>query len=163
MTALGKLVPHHHVQVDAGLPHACSRCLRRSCSGYFALEHPPPDYRTDHRYGQRRDYRVCPNNTGRAASGGWSFAVDERARRPGSSLYLVTTLLRPTLAGNVTSLQPGTLDNTPAGPRRPIGGSTRRAPDHPVHMALVRVFQLPGGFRILVGAISTSASGFITS
>jgi signal transduction histidine kinase len=79
------------------------------------------------------------------------IAVDERARRPGSSLYLVTTFSGQTLAGNVTSLQPGTLDNpgwSETTYRRLDEGEER---DHPVHMALVRVFQLPGGFRILVG------------
>ena len=30
---------------------------------------------------------------------------------PGSSLYLVTTFSGEALAGNVTALQPGTLDN----------------------------------------------------
>src|SRR5216684_6760084 len=37
--------------------------------------------------------------------------VDARARRPGSSLYLVTTFAGESLAGNVTSLPPGTLDS----------------------------------------------------
>ena len=38
------------------------------------------------------------------------IVVDERARRPGSSLYLVTTFSGEALAGNVTALQPGPLD-----------------------------------------------------
>jgi len=80
------------------------------------------------------------------------LVVDARARRPGSSLYLVTTFAGESLAGNVTSLPPGTLDNagwTETGYRRldeaEAGG------DHPEHHALARVFQLPGGFRLLVG------------
>src|SRR6202166_3448818 len=36
--------------------------------------------------------------------------VDSRARRPGSSLYLVTTSSGEGLAGNVGSLAPGVLD-----------------------------------------------------
>jgi len=38
------------------------------------------------------------------------IAVDARARRPGSSLYLVTTFNGEALAGNVTALAPGILD-----------------------------------------------------
>ncbi len=79
------------------------------------------------------------------------IAVDERARRPGSSLYLVTTFSGQTLAGNVTSLQSGTLENPGWSETtyRRLDEAEER--DHPVHIALVRVFQLPGGFRILVG------------
>ena len=36
--------------------------------------------------------------------------IDARARRPGSSLYLVTTFTGEALAGNVTALAPGILD-----------------------------------------------------
>ncbi|HEU4662176.1 MAG TPA: ATP-binding protein [Pseudolabrys sp.] len=76
------------------------------------------------------------------------LVIDARARRPGSSLYLVTTFAGESLAGNVGSLAPGILDNP--------GWSEsayRRLDetDGPVHHALVRVFQLPGGFRLLVG------------
>ena len=77
--------------------------------------------------------------------------VDSRARRPGSSLYIVTTFAGETLAGNVTALPPGTLDNagwTETGYRRLDEAD---AADHPEHRALARVFQLPGGFRLLVG------------
>jgi len=79
------------------------------------------------------------------------IAVDARARRPGSSLYLVTTFTGEALAGNVTALSPGILDNpgwTETAYRRldeAEGG------DHRDHEALVRVFQLSGGFRLLVG------------
>ena len=79
------------------------------------------------------------------------LVVDARARRPGSSLYLVTTFAGEALAGNVTALAPGILDNpgwTETAYRRldeTEGG------DRHDHEALVRVFQLPGGFRLLVG------------
>lgn len=79
------------------------------------------------------------------------LVVDARARRPGSSLYLVTTFTGEALAGNVTALAPGILDNpgwTETVYRRldeTEGG------DHHDHEALVRVFQLSGGFRLLVG------------
>src|SRR3954470_774277 len=39
------------------------------------------------------------------------FAIDARARRPGSNLYLVTTTAGEGLAGNVGSLAAGILDN----------------------------------------------------
>ncbi len=74
--------------------------------------------------------------------------IDARSRRPGSSLYLVTTFAGESLAGNVGSLAPGILDN-------PGWAETgyRRLDDAegPEHHALIRVFQLPGGFRLLVG------------
>ena len=40
------------------------------------------------------------------------IVVDARARRPGSSLYLVTTFNGDALAGNVTALAPGILDSS---------------------------------------------------
>jgi signal transduction histidine kinase len=79
------------------------------------------------------------------------IVVDARARRPGSSLYLVTTFAGEALAGNVTALQPGILDNpgwTETAYRRL---DETEPPEHPDHHAFVRVFQLPGGFRLLVG------------
>ena len=79
------------------------------------------------------------------------IVIDARARRPGSSLYLVTTFTGEALAGNVTALVPGILDNpgwTETAYRRLDEGE---GPEHPEHLALVRVFQLPGGFRLLVG------------
>ena len=79
------------------------------------------------------------------------IVVDARARRPGSSLYLVTTFAGEALAGNVTALQPGILDNpgwTETAYRRL---DEAESPEHPDHHALARVYQLPGGFRLLVG------------
>jgi signal transduction histidine kinase len=74
--------------------------------------------------------------------------IDARARRPGSSLYLVTTFNGDALAGNVSSLAPGVLD-TP-GWNETIYRRLEES-DNSEHHALVRVFQLPGGFRLLVG------------
>jgi signal transduction histidine kinase len=76
------------------------------------------------------------------------FVVDARSRRPGSSLYLVTTRAGEGLAGNVGSLATGILETS---------GWTETAyrrlddPDGAEHHALVRVFQLSAGFRLLVG------------
>jgi len=80
--------------------------------------------------------------------------VDARARRPGSSLYLVTTFAGVALAGNVTALEPGILDSpgwTETAYRRLDEGEVAEHPDRPDHHALARVIQLPGGFRLLVG------------
>ena len=76
------------------------------------------------------------------------FIIDARARRPGSSLYLVTTFTR----------------RRPRRQRRPARRGRARAvgwtetvyrrlddPEGTEHHALVRVFQLPSGFRLLVG------------
>ena len=94
---------------------------------------------------------ACPSNTGKAAIRRLVIVVDARARRPGSSLYLVTTFAGEALAGNVTALPPGILDNpgwTETVYHRIDEGE---AAEHPDHHALVRVFQFPGGFRLLVG------------
>jgi signal transduction histidine kinase len=76
------------------------------------------------------------------------IAIENRARNPGSNLYLVTTYAGEGLAGNVGSLSPGTFDNEGVSEiaYRRIGEL-----DDSEHYALVRVSQLPGGFRLLVG------------
>jgi signal transduction histidine kinase len=76
------------------------------------------------------------------------FAIDGRARRPGSNLYLVTTAAGEGLAGNVSSLASGILDSpgwTETVYRR------LEDTDSSEHHALARIIQLPGGFRLLVG------------
>jgi hypothetical protein len=76
------------------------------------------------------------------------LVIDARARRPGSSLYLVTTFTGDGLAGNVGLLGEGVLDHS---------GWTETVyrrlddPEGVEQHALVRVFQLPSGFRLLVG------------
>ena len=76
------------------------------------------------------------------------LVIDARARRPGSSLYLVTTPAGEGLAGNVGSLTQGVL-NTPGWTETDY----RRLDESEgaEHRALARVFQLPGGFHLLVG------------
>lgn len=76
------------------------------------------------------------------------LVVDGRSHRPGSSLYLVTTAAGEALAGNVGSLPTGLLDNP--GWTETVYRRLDEA-EGPEHQALVRVFQLPGGFRVLVG------------
>ena len=75
-------------------------------------------------------------------------AIESRALRPGSNLYLVATPAGQGVAGNVGSLEPGVLGS--------IGWAEtkyRRLEEQDLadHRALVRISQLPGGFRLLVG------------
>jgi len=74
--------------------------------------------------------------------------VELRSRRPGSSLYLVTTPTGEGLAGNVGSLEPGVVESEGW-----VETAYRRLeePESTEHNALVRVMLLPGGIRILVG------------
>src|SRR4051794_6113551 len=67
------------------------------------------------------------------------FVVDARSRRPGSSLYLVTTRAGEGLAGNVGSLSAGILGTSGwAETPYPRGrGPPRRAPPAPVPRGLI--------------------------
>jgi signal transduction histidine kinase len=74
--------------------------------------------------------------------------IENRSLRPGSSLYLLTAPTGQGVAGNVGSLAPGVIETT--------GWSEtayRRLDEQETaeHSALVRVAQLSGGFRLLVG------------
>jgi hypothetical protein len=77
-----------------------------------------------------------------------AFAIENRARRPGSSLYLLTTAAGELVAGNVGALTTGILDNPGW-----FETAYRRVDEQDAseHHALVRVDQLPGGFHLLVG------------
>ncbi len=77
--------------------------------------------------------------------------VDRRASQPGSNLYLVTTYSGDTLAGNLTETPGSVLEHqgwSEISYRRSeeSSGTTVRP-----SRAVVRVFFLPGGFRLLVG------------
>lgn len=78
------------------------------------------------------------------------IAIEQRARGPGASLYLVTSPLGERLAGNVEQVPVGLLDRA--------GESEipyTRGGEDPAGMrsavAIVRVYRLPAGFRVLVG------------
>ena len=73
--------------------------------------------------------------------------IEARARRPGSSLYLLTDSAGEPLAGNIAQLPPGVLDH--AG----VVDTTYESVDEsaPRRRALARIFLLPGGFHLLVG------------
>jgi signal transduction histidine kinase len=74
--------------------------------------------------------------------------IDNRSRRPGSNVYLITIPTGAALAGNISTLGDGVIQQ--------IGWTEtiyRRLddPDGSEHRALVRISELPGGFRLLVG------------
>jgi signal transduction histidine kinase len=75
-------------------------------------------------------------------------AVENRSLRPGSNLYLIALPTGQGVAGNVGSLEPGILDRTGWAET-----TYRRLDEQDIadHKALVRVSQLSGGFRLLVG------------
>ena len=74
--------------------------------------------------------------------------VERRSRTPGASLYLVTTNAGERVAGNIGALPPGALDSP--GQFETFYGGLDDAEATP-HRAIVRVYLLPGGFRLLVG------------
>jgi signal transduction histidine kinase len=74
--------------------------------------------------------------------------VDQRSRAPGASLYLVVTPFGERLAGNIDTLPPGILDS-PGELEVPYARASES--DRLDHRALVRVYLMPGGFRLLVG------------
>jgi signal transduction histidine kinase len=75
--------------------------------------------------------------------------VEQRTRRPGSSLYLVTTFVGDLLAGNVARLPASVLTKAGDVPDTPY--ERLDDPDDVTHHAYVRVAILPGGFRLVVG------------
>ncbi|WP_205800130.1 HAMP domain-containing sensor histidine kinase [Microvirga terricola] len=74
--------------------------------------------------------------------------VDRRSRAPGASLYLVTTFAGEKIAGNISALPPGAIDQ--AGQFETAYSRTDDA-EAATSNAIVRVYLLPGGFRLMVG------------
>ncbi len=79
---------------------------------------------------------------------GLVYAIENRALRPGANLYLVTSSAGQAIAGNVGSLAPGVMGqlgwNETVYRRLDEQGSDD-------HRALVKVSDIPGGLRLLVG------------
>jgi signal transduction histidine kinase len=76
--------------------------------------------------------------------------IEQRARGPGASLYLVTSPLGERLAGNVEQVPIGLLDR--AGESEiPYTRSAEDQTGTRNAVAIVRVYLLPAGFRVLVG------------
>jgi signal transduction histidine kinase len=76
--------------------------------------------------------------------------VRVRSLRPGSSLYLVTTPNGEGLAGNISALEPGVLEQPGWHETTYRRLEAPGAPEGVQHHALVNVIQL-GGFHVLVG------------
>ena len=85
---------------------------------------------------------------GRRGLRGLVFTIENRALRPGANLYLVTTPNGQAIAGNVGSLAPGVMATTGWSET-----SYRRLDEQDTEdrRALVRVTELSGGFRLLIG------------
>ncbi len=74
--------------------------------------------------------------------------VDARVRQPGASLYLVVDFAGNVLAGNIREL-PSVILEEADGQIQRVRYTRSTGPG--THEALIRVYELPGGFRILVG------------
>ncbi len=75
------------------------------------------------------------------------FSIEDRSLRPGANLYLLTASNGQGLAGNIGSLAPGVLDRSGW-----VETNYRRIQqDDEDHRALVKVAELSGGFRLLIG------------
>jgi len=78
-------------------------------------------------------------------------AIELRSRRPGASLYLVTDINGGRIVGNVESLPASILTDTDSRIQSVPYSRFGDDDDPQKHLALVRVFQLPGGYTVLVG------------
>ncbi|MDQ0324497.1 signal transduction histidine kinase [Rhodopseudomonas julia] len=76
--------------------------------------------------------------------------IDRHSRQPGASLYLVTDPDGDIIVGNVAAVPPEVLLH-PDSDLHPIPYRRLEEDTSADHVALVRVFALPGGFRLLVG------------
>ncbi len=78
-------------------------------------------------------------------------AIDWRARRPDASLYLLTDFAGNTIAGNIARLPTDILEEAEGDVRRVRYSRREQGGGIVEHEALVRTFELSGGFRLLVG------------
>ena len=145
MTALGKLLRTTAFQLTLVYLFGLCAVLAGDTAGLLRAQYAPAHQRADHpdrRY--RRGHSFQRDQYNEAGIRGLVLFIDVRSRRPGSSLYLVTTPNGEGLAGNVGSLEPGVLDHPGW-----LETSYRRieATDDVEHRALVQVVELPGGFR----------------
>ncbi len=74
-------------------------------------------------------------------------AVERRVKNPGSDIYLVTTFNGDPIVGNIAALPPAALDQS---------GLVETPYERPgdkaaVRRAMLRIYTMPGGFRLLVG------------
>ncbi len=88
------------------------------------------------------------NVFGRRGLRGLTFAIENRALRPGANLYLIVSPTGTALAGNVGALPPGTM--TGSGWLE-TAYQRLEEQDKAPHRALVRITELSNGFRLLIG------------
>lgn len=84
----------------------------------------------------------------RGGARGLVSAIDGRARRPDASLYLFVDFAGNVLAGNIARLPTTVLEEADGGVRRV---KYARGEGETEREAVVRTFEVPGGFRLLVG------------
>ena len=77
--------------------------------------------------------------------------IEVRSSQPGASLYLVTDFTGEKIAGNVDSVPPNVLNKPSNEPQIVPYAMINESEAGASHTALVRVFTIPGGFRLLVG------------
>lgn len=79
---------------------------------------------------------------------GVSYAIENRALRPGANLYLLVTPAGQAVAGNVGALPPGTMASSGW---LETAYQRLEEQDKAPHRALVRISELSNGFRLLIG------------
>lgn len=77
--------------------------------------------------------------------------IDRRARRPEASLYLLVDFAGNTLVGNIASLPTTVLEESDGGLQKVRYTRNALRETHLEGLAMVRVYELRGGFRLLVG------------
>lgn len=83
-------------------------------------------------------------------------AIEERGRRPGASLYLLTDISGRILAGNVTNVSTDLLARAIRAPT----SAEYQTPGGDQRLAMVQVVRLPGDMRLLVGRDMTERERF---
>lgn len=76
--------------------------------------------------------------------------VEQKSRSPGAGVYLLGDFSGNILVGNIADLPPAVLDDA-SGAVRPIRYTRIGRGHDDDHVALVRVMQVDGGFRVVVG------------
>lgn len=77
--------------------------------------------------------------------------VERRSRQPGANLYLLVNNSGNVLAGNIARISPTLFENTDSEPREIRYRLIEEGGIAAGHTAVVRVFELRGGYKILVG------------
>ncbi|SER04676.1 Signal transduction histidine kinase [Faunimonas pinastri] len=80
-----------------------------------------------------------------------ALVIDRRSRQPGASLYLIADANGDKIAGNVSAVPESVLNGVRTGVQTVPYARLDEGDRSGSHSALVRVVELPGGFRMLVG------------